>query len=915
MLKTELANLQGHAAKVLKPALEGLLSPAERLALFKKFIKLEEHHIRHRHQSGASGIEITEARAHLLDVLLQSLFSIIVEQNAKSPSKIALVAVGGYGRGTLNPSSDIDLLFLIPTDSHKVAETLSEHIKKLLYVMWDLGFKVGQSVRSIGECIDEAKRDPLNHTALLDARFLCGNEELFEKFTKRFEKDCISKNVNEFLLGRREDIRQRYEKYQSVFLQEPNVKESPGGLRDYHNLLWIVYTTKHTRNLSDLVEKGILTKAGSKELSQAFEFIHRVRNELHYHTGRATDILTLQLQGVLAERFEYPQKSILRKIETFMRDYYRHSRNIYNHVTSVFQIFRIEFEEEKNNGRGLRRRQVSEERFDGFIARNGFLYAESNDIFKEDRFRLIRLFLHCQERDLRLSPDMRKLFKAHWGDIDGSFRTSKSAIETFRAILEMKGQVARTLRRMHRVGFLGRYLPEFGPLDCLVQHEFFHRYTADEHTLRCIEQLDALLDSEHPATETFRKLFRAVEDPYALYIAILLHDAGRAENVREHIDGSAMLADRLCKRLKITGQRRVLIMFLIDHHLTLFRYATKKNIEDPHVIKEFSAQMRDQRLLDILLLFTYIDSKGTNEDSWSPWKESLILQLYRSASKVLSEGYESFSREFWNQMEPKSQAVKEILEPEDHALVDEHFRNVPKRYIRYRKPEALAIHIEAIRDFKQREQEQSDGSAYATKWIAHKPRGYSEMIIATRDQKSLLSKICCALSSQNLNILSADVYTRNDGIIVDVFRVQTERFEPVTNKSTLDNIEKALETLFSQSDYDASKFIIKKRNFLQTFTDPGVRFPTRAIVDNIEDEKFTIIEVQAIDRIGLLHDVFATISKYNLSIQHARIVTEKGAAMDTFYILTEDGKKFIDTAAIKQMEIELSEAAQSDKDL
>ena len=233
----------------------------------------------------------------------------------------------------------------------------------------------------------------------------------------------------------------------------------------------------------------------------------------------------------------------------------------------------------------------------------------------------MRMFQHCQVRNLRLSPPMRRLIASHWSDIDRPFRYLKANRETFQAILERKGEAARTLRQMHRIGFLGRYLPEFGALDCLVQHEFFHRYTADEHTLRCIDELDKLIDNTDPAREIFRRLFHQIVDPYALYVALILHDTGRSENVREHIDGSAMLAIKLCSRLQITGRRRALIMFLVDNHLTFWRTATTKNLEDPEVIAEFAAIMKTPENLDALLLFTYCDTSGTAPDAWNGWKE------------------------------------------------------------------------------------------------------------------------------------------------------------------------------------------------------------------------------------------------------------------------------------------------------
>lgn len=635
-----------HKPISLQPAIDDSLSPTERTSLYKHFIETEQANILARHREGAGGLDICGARSAMIDTLIAAILQSNVNSQDLIESPIALVAIGGYGRGTLNPGSDIDLLFLLPRASTKLPKNVQELVQSILYPLWDCGFKLGHACRSVAECIEEARADPQNLTALLDSRLIAGKDSLFKDLLVAFEKNCVAKGQNKFFEMRRQDLRSRHQKSShTVFLQEPNVKESCGGLRDYQNMLWVARIKGGTKDLLKLVDDRLITASTLREIEDAHDFIMRVRNDLHYHTGKATDILTLQLQGVVATAFGYPQRSILRRTEAFMRDYYTHTRHLYRHATSLMEHFQIQKESDAETGfrSFLTFRKKKREEFDGFIARDGRIYPANNDIFTEDSHRLMRLFQHCQVRNLRLSPPMRRLIASHWDDIDRTFRYHKSNRETFQAILERKGEVARTLRQMHRIGFLGRYLPEFGALDCLVQHEFFHRYTADEHTLRCIDELDKLVGDTNPRLEIFRRLFHGIVDPYALYLALILHDTGRSENVREHIDGSAILAIKLCARLQITGPRRALIMFLVDNHLIFWRTATTRNLEDPEVIAEFAAIMKSPENLDALLLFTYCDTNGTAPDAWNGWKESLMLQLHKATRRFLAEGRENFT--------------------------------------------------------------------------------------------------------------------------------------------------------------------------------------------------------------------------------------------------------------------------------
>jgi [protein-PII] uridylyltransferase len=910
-MQHHLKTLDEHAREALKPALEGQLSPAERIALYKRFLKVEEHRILMHHRSGAGGLEIVRARGALIDTIIRSILDASLK--SRKPGEllpISLVATGGYGRGTLNPGSDIDILFLLPRASTKLPEPLRELVQDILYLLWDVGFKVGHACRSIAECIEQARADQENKTSLMDARLIAGDKRLFEQFQERFDKECIRKGQTEFFEIRRKDLRDRHQKYShTVFLQEPNVKESCGGLRDFHNILWVARVKRGSADLAAMVEDRIITANTRNEIEAAHDFLHRVRNELHYHNKKATDQLTLQLQGVVATAFNYPQKDILRRVEAFMRDYYRHTRHLYQHTTSLMETFQIEQDSRAETGfrSFLTFRKKSREEFDGFIARDGRLYPSHQDIFKEDHYRLMRLFQHCQLRNLRLSPQMRRLIANHWEDIDKQFRYSRTNRLVFQAILERKGEVARILRLMHRVGFLGRYIPEFGALDCLVQHEFFHRYTADEHTLRCIDQLDQLIGETDPRREIYRRLFLDVQDSYALYLALILHDTGRAENVREHTDGSAMLASRLCNRMNILGARRTLIMFLVDNHLTFWRTATSRNLDDPEVIAEFAQIVKNPSNLDALFLFTFVDSNGTSPDGWNGWKESLMLQLHKATRNFLEGGREKYSKKLDADRLALRDEVIGIMREDYHPDVRRHFERMPAAAFHFRQAPHIVTQIRTVRHFLQREADTSDPFASCIKWIDHTDMGYTELVLATRDKPLHLEKICCALASEQINILSADLFTRKDGIVVNIFRVCTTNFEPVSAPSTRKRFLDTFEAILVAENYEPEKYLRRKVNFLKPRSDSGIPVPVRAYVSNDLHTACTTVEIQGLDRIGLLHDLFHTINQHNLNTAHARICTEKGVAMDTLYITTEEGKKIEDSKLIRELEKEFTE--------
>ena len=880
------------------------------------FIKNEEANILERHQKGAGGLEIASARANLIDAILNVMFQAALAKHGEGnkPPKLALVAQGGYGRAHLNPSSDLDLLFILPQPAHKIPAVVTSIIEEILYILWDGGFKVGHACRSISECIAEARKDQQNKTAMMDARLIVGDQKLYDKFKDKFNRECTTKAQDAFFDLRREDLRRRHAKYsRTVFLQEPHVKESCGGLRDYQNVLWVARAKRGYTSLEELVEAKIITKSTSQQFKEGYDFLHRVRNELHYENGRGTDILTLRLQGVVATNFHYPQKTILRRCEEFMRDYYRHTRAIYTHSTSLMEYFEIESQEKSGNtflGIELSKKQSKIEKFDGFFSKNGRLFIEDLKVFDKDPHKLMKLFQHCQLRSLELSPQARRYIHEASRAINKSFRYNTKNRETFRSILEKKGQVARILRLMHRTKVLDNYMPEFGAMDCLVQHEFFHRYTADEHTLRCIDMLDILTDPPmdgDPDRSLYRQLLSDVEDPYALYLALILHDSGRAENVREHIDGSTILADKVCKRLQVTGGRRTLLMFLVDHHLTFWRYATSRNLDDVSVIEEFAGIMKDRTNLDTLLLFTWADSNGTNDEAWSPWKESLMLQLYKSTREWMKNGKEKFKADLTDQKNNLKEGCRKTLSAKYHEEMERHFELMPSAYFRFRISKNIAIHIKAMKKFLDSDQASAENTFECNiSWIDRDDRSHTELVVAAWNRPLLLEKVCCSLASQNINIIGADVYTRKDGVVCDIFQVCTADHTPVNSerdrKRVLDTFRSINKDLDDLATYQPEKYLKKKKNILRAdSSEGGIPFPTRVYISNDLSPECTAITIQALDSIGLLHDLFSAISDIGLVTVHARICTEKGAAMDTIYVTWPDGEKVME--ADKQQEI------------
>ncbi|MDP9100256.1 MAG: hypothetical protein M3N48_14870, partial [Verrucomicrobiota bacterium] len=466
------------------------MRPAESLPLYKKFLKIEEHRLRLRHQYGGGGREICALRVEMIDVLLRYIFDAAAGIGKKdvAPAPLTVIALGGYGRRELNPFSDVDIMFLHDKNRGDISAYATHVIEQILYLLWDVGFKVGHSTRSIADAIEQANKDMLTKTAMLESRSLAGDSDLAARFRTAFRQQCVRGHQREYVELRMQDQATRHAKFgNSVYVQEPHLKSGCGGLRDYQNLLWMTFFKDGALTTTHLVGKDWLSEPDRRRIEAAYDFVLRLRTDLHYATGRATDTLHFTVQDQVAERLGYSQKRGSLRNEALMKDYYEHTRNIFRVTERITEQFA--------SGRAssttrslfsfLPRLKSAEEKLGRFRIRQGQLFAQSSDIFEEAPGTMMEVFELAQLRRLEMSPDLSDLFTRNLGLITGTFRTTRGPREIFRRIVSRKGEVGRVLRMMHKVDFLGRYVPEFGQLTCLVQHEFFHRYTADEHTLVC----------------------------------------------------------------------------------------------------------------------------------------------------------------------------------------------------------------------------------------------------------------------------------------------------------------------------------------------------------------------------------------------------------------------------------------------
>ena len=887
-MSRHLEQVLAHAENQL--AATGAKRPTEVLPLYKKFLKIEEHRLRLKHQAGGGGREISASRVDLIDILLRHVFAAAAAsadpKKNMTETPLALIALGGYGRGELNPCSDVDVMLLHGSNRAKLSPYIEQIIEQILYLLWDIGFKVGHSTRTIKEAIAQANGDMLTKTAMLESRYLAGDPKLAGALRKQFRAKCVAGYEREYVEMRMEDQAARHTKFgDSVYMQEPNVKNGCGGLRDYQNLLWMTYFKEGALTTTHLVGKDWLSEPDQRRIDAAYDFLLRVRTDLHYATGRATDVLHLNMQEQIAKRLDYREQNGQLRSEAFMREYYEHTRNIFRVTERITEQF--------VTGRATARTRslfsflplirTDETHLESFFIRNRHLYASQRDLFQQDPVQMMRVFQLAQEHDLDLSPDLEDLLSRRLGQITRTYQYAKAPREIFKAMLSRKGEVGRVLRMMHRVDFLGRYIPEFGQLTCLVQHEFFHRYTADEHTLVCIDKLDALARTENPKFVGYRKLFEQLEDPFVLYLALLLHDTGKAVRARPHSEASAVFAQRVATRLQLSPERRKSLILLVDHHVTLSNIAQQRNLDDPTTVVELANIVKHQKNLNALMLLTLADGQGTGASAWSDWKESLVWQLYHAATQYLANQESYYEQTKIERENLQSDVAKNL--PADYAdEIEAHFDFMPDSYFRTFGVPEMTAHLKLFRNFLSNVSDGEQPLLPAISWEAFPEQGHTSASFYTWDREQLLAKIAGSFSVVPINILSVDTFARGDHAVLDIFHVCDTKARAVTDPRDYAVVERTLRRALENENFDFGPLLEKVRQQSSYRAGQEIEFPTRIAIDNKAHPGYTLIQIQTPDRLGLLYDLLTCLGQEGVAIALSRISTQNGAAIDTFYV-------------------------------
>ncbi|HEX4349027.1 MAG TPA: [protein-PII] uridylyltransferase, partial [Verrucomicrobiae bacterium] len=798
----------------------------DKIARYKHFLKVEAHRLKLLHRAGASGRQICQARAAILDALLQHLWTSAKERLSEGAKKefppIALVAIGGFGRAELNPHSDIDFMFLHDGQvaMGKPLPYLAKLIDGVLYPLWDIGLKIGYSVRDLNDCVKVANTDMQSKTSMIESRLIIGDQDLFNKFQKIIISKCVLGYEDKYIAMRLEDQVSRRTKHgNSACMQEPNIKNGCGGLRDFQNLLWMSFFKYRTRSLAELQEREFVSAAERKQLEAAYDFLLRVRTELHYHTNRPQDVLGKNLQPAVALNLDYGDRSPSLRIEKFMRDLYVHMRNVYLITRTLEQ--RMALHSPQQTGRiaklrrllGGKRPRAMPEPVDGFLFVDDEIRAASNRIFRDSPRRLMRVFLHAQQRHLRLHPDLAQLIRNQLSLVDREFLNDEHVRETFLTILERRGEVSPILRAMHEVNFLGKYIPEFGKLTCLVQHEFYHQYAADEHTLVCLEQLDKIWEAKEPPYKHYAPLFQGLERPGLLYLALLLHDVGKAARHEQgkHAQASAVMAMRAARRLQLETTAAETLEFLVENHLLMATLSQRRDLDDAAVIRNFSRQIGTPEKLNLLMLLTFSDSQGTSDKLWSGFKDSLLWQLHSRALTLLTGGTE-FRRASEKAREELRDAVRELA---SRRISDEelaaHFSLLPERYFEIYTPKQILDDVELAHRFMHRLiMENQRALAPVTAWLDERDRGFSLVKICTWDRAGLFGKIAGSLSAAGLNILGAQIFTRADGIVLDTFFVNDGRTGNIATREQREHFSGLLEEVLTGEAVNLHKLIARQ---------------------------------------------------------------------------------------------------------
>jgi [protein-PII] uridylyltransferase len=802
--------------------------------------------------------------------------------NPSGAEAIALSAVGGYGRGTLAPGSDIDLLFILPYKQTPWGEQVTEYV---LYMLWDLGQKVGHAVRSVDDCIRMARADMTVRTATLEARYLTGDKTLFDALEKRFQSEIMPRTGPEFIAAKMAEREERHRQMGNTrYVVEPNIKDGKGGLRDLHTLFWIGKYFYRVKTSAELVDKGVLSAGEYRLFQRAEDFLWAVRCHLHFLTGRADEKLTFDVQPDLAARLRFADRPGMLGVERMMKRYFLVAKDV-GDLTRIF-CTSLEFDHAKPldmMGRvtGMfKRGRVAIKGEPDFVIDSGRLNTARPDVFERDPLALIKSFLVAGRNDLLFHPDAIKQITRSLRLIGHDVRNDPRANEWFLEILTSPRTVERILRQMNESGVLGKFVPEFGKIVALMQFNMYHHYTVDEHLIRAVgvmaEIANGGLRQELPLTH---ELLPSLNDTRLLYVALFLHDIakGRPE---DHSIAGARIARKFCPRLGLDAAETDTVAWLIQYHLLMSEIAQARDLQDPETARAFAEVVQSPQRLALLMILTACDIRAVGPGVWTGWKGSLLRSLYYATEPLLSGGHSRVTQS--DRIARAKAELEKALSAWPKQELDVY---LARHYNHYWLRAELELQIEHARMIRAAD---TAHNPFAGSFRVKAFEGITEISFYTPDHPRLLSLIAGACTMCEASIIGAQIFSTRDGHALDTFRIRRAFTSDEDEKVRANRIIETTKQLLTgkrQVLIDLGKDSRHNRR-LKPFT-----LPASVEVSNTLSEKFTVIEVSGLDRTGLLHQLTRAISDLNLTIGSAHIGTYGEKAVDVFYVTDLTGHK------------------------
>lgn len=851
-----------------------------------------------------SGRELIQSISYLTDQILAIAWEVVTERavriaNPTEAERLSMIAVGGYGRGEMAPYSDIDLLFLTPYKRTAWAEQV---IETLLYLLWDLGLKVGHSSRTVAEMLRMAREDMTIRTAFLESRLLQGDTATYIEAKTRFEKEIVAKTASEYVEQKLEEREARHQRMgDSRYVVEPNVKEGKGGLRDVQTLFWITKYAYRADEVAMLVDKGVLTAAELRQFRKAEAFLWTVRCHLHYIARRAEERLTFDVQPELAKRLNYADRPGQKGVERFMKHYFITAKR----VGDLTRIFCAHLQESHQKKPLLRLPKIRRRPKDlaGFVLDAGRITVPNDDFFKEEPKRMVQIFALADKNGLDLHPDAMRLLRQDRKLLDGQVRHDEDANAYFMAVLTSKNDPEFYLRLMNEAGVFGRFVPDFGRVVAQMQYDMYHHYTVDEHTIRAIGLLSRIekgeLAADHPLSTG---IVHKIVSRRALYVAVLLHDIAKGRGGDHSVLG-AEVAQKLCPRLGLTPAETDMVAWLVRWHLLMSATAFKRDLSDFKTILDFTDQVQSPERLRMLLVLTVVDIRAVGPKVWNGWKGQLLRELFEAAQEVLVAGHVESGRNV------RVEAHKAELRARLGDWSDAKFKAYAKRF---RDPYWLAESVDVQEQNARLIAKSGKGDdVLAIDFSIDHFQSITQMAVYTPDHPGLFYRLAGAIALTGGSIADAKIHTTSDGMAVDNFTIQDDAGLPFDDPHRLDRLKVRIE--------DVLKGRIRLKDALAKKPPPMKRaeaFHVEPVVliDNNASNRFTVIEVNAADRPALLYHLTRTLFYSKVTIASAHIATYGERAVDVFYITDLFGQKITNTNRLRALERRLMEAIKEGED-